>query len=119
MMDKRPKKRLQWILFLFVMNCIYANPVCANSGRYDDWHHHWMMGDWGIGWLGMVLMIVFWVLVVVGIVLLIKYMVQSGSNRSNAGVDSRPKAMEILKERYARGEITRDEFESIKKDILR
>jgi len=56
---------------------------------------------------------------IAGLVFLIRWLVQStGSrNRSDAGTGSR--AMDILKERYAKGEISRDEFESMKKEILR
>ncbi|MDX2481460.1 MAG: SHOCT domain-containing protein [Desulfuromusa sp.] len=77
----------------------------------------WMMGA-GMGWFGMIFMLVFWGLIIAGVVLLIKWLVQNtGSNRSSvAATDS--KAMDILKQRYARGEIARDEFESMKKDLL-
>ncbi len=42
------------------------------------------------------------------------YSNRSGYHRNSS--DSR--AMEILKERYARGEITREQYESMKKDLL-
>jgi putative membrane protein len=77
-----------------------------------------MMGDWGMGWFGMIFMLLFWVLVIAGIVFLVRWLVQGrgGRDRFDAGTGSQ--AMEILKQRYARGEISKDEFESMKKEIL-
>lgn len=67
----------------------------------------------GMGWgwigLGMVHMLLFWVLVILGIVVLFR----SLGGRGNE--DAR--ALEILKARYAKGEITRDQFEQMKRDI--
>ncbi len=58
------------------------------------------------------MMVIFGVLVVVGIVVLIKWLLsQSPGKRSSQS------ALEILKKRYTRGEITKEEFEKIKKDI--
>ena len=112
------RKWLSWSLGSFVLSCIYLSPAMAQSSRYNDWHMgRWMMGG-GMGWFGMIFMLVFWGLIIAGVVLLIKWLVQNtGSNRSSvAATDS--KAMDILKQRYARGEIARDEFESMKKDLL-
>ncbi len=70
-----------------------------------------MMG-WGcgMGW-PMPIMFIFWILVIAGIV----YFVRSGFKcRGNAQDES---ALEILKKRYARGEINKDEYEKMKKDI--
>ena len=61
-----------------------------------------------------VFMIVFWILVLVGLVLVIKWLIQAtsrGKVEGNTGV----RAMEILKERYASGEIDKTEFEEKKK----
>jgi putative membrane protein len=53
----------------------------------------------------------FWILVLIGLVLLIKYLWESGAKRGDS-------ALEILKIRYVRGEISKEEFEEKKKDIL-
>lgn len=75
-----------------------------------------MMGGWGMGWFGMVWMLVFWVLVLLGIVFLIKWLIKTtSSGKIDAHTGS--KAIDILKERYARGEISKEEFETMKKDL--
>jgi putative membrane protein len=69
----------------------------------------------GWGWIGfgVVHMLLFWVLVILGIVALMRAL--SGGPRNEG---ERPAhAMEILKARYAKGEITREQFEQMKRDI--
>jgi putative membrane protein len=75
-----------------------------------------MMGGWGMGWFGMIFMLVFWVLVVVGLVFLIKWLIQTTKGEKDVARGS-SKAIDILKERYARGEINKEEFEKIKRDL--
>jgi putative membrane protein len=75
-----------------------------------------MMGNWGMGWFGGIFMIIFWILVIVGLMLAIRWLFQfTGSSRADGSSGSR--AFEILKERYQRGEINRSEFEAMKKDL--
>src|SRR5688500_8485041 len=57
----------------------------------------WMWGAWGLGM--MVMMLVFWGLVITGIVLAIRWLAGQGE-KSRAD-----RALDILRERYARGEI--------------
>ncbi len=61
-------------------------------------------------------MIIFWILILVGLVFFIKWLVQN-TGRSQTGVDDGNRALEILKERYARGEIDKAEFETMKTDL--
>ena len=71
-----------------------------------------------MGWVGGIFMIIFWVLIIVGVVFLIRWLVQSTKGHSNSGrIDSSSRALDILKERYARGEINKQEFEQKKKDL--
>lgn len=110
---------LTWSLIMLVLSNIYSSSALAQSGRYGNWHMgRWMMGEWGTGWFGMIFMLLFWGLIVVGLVFLIRWLIQTTGDRGNSGVSRDSNAMDILKERYARGEINRDEFESMKKDLL-
>jgi putative membrane protein len=86
---------------------------------YEGWHTGpGMMDGWGMGWFGGIFMIVFWVLILVGLVFVIKWLVQSTKGDSHSARIGSSTALEILKERYARGEINKQEFEEKKKDLL-
>jgi len=75
-----------------------------------------MMGGWGMGWFGGIFMILFWILILVGLVFLIKCLIQSTSRARDNG-QSGHRALEILKERYARGKIDKAQFEDMKRDL--
>ncbi len=77
--------------------------------RPYDWGMHYMWGATGIGM--MVMMLVFWGLVIVALVLGIRWLITQGRE---------PRAdslLEILKKRYARGEIDNEEYEAKKREI--
>jgi putative membrane protein len=74
------------------------------------------MGNFG-GWapgLGWIFMLLFWALVILGIIAIAKWLM-GASGASNATAPKTP--LQILEERYARGEIDRDEFEQKKRDL--
>ena len=83
---------------------------------FPQWGWHTGPGTmgWGMmGWLGPILMVAFWVAVIVGVVLLIRWLVVS--SKPPRAEDS---ALEILKRRYAMGEISKEEYEEKKRDLL-
>lgn len=69
--------------------------------------HGWM----GFGWIFMLL---FWGLVIVGLIALVRWLLVQGSAGRGAPGN---KALDILRERYARGEIERDEYEQKRRDL--
>jgi putative membrane protein len=76
----------------------------------------WMWGAWGIGM--MLMMLVFWGVVIAAIVLGVRWLLRSGDQLVGPGDRTRPdRALEILRERYARGEIGREEFEARRRDL--
>lgn len=82
---------------------------------YDDWGH---MGDWSgaWGWGGMFFMLLFWF----GLVALIIWAVVGTRPGQRTQMFDRPRgdqALTILRERYARGEITEEEFEKSRKKL--
>lgn len=79
-----------------------------------------MMGMYGIagwpwGWIIAVGMIIFWGLVIAGAVFMIRAIARGSGGDSSTQHHS---ALEILKRRYASGEISKQEFEDKKKDLL-
>lgn len=71
-----------------------------------------MMGSWGSFGLGWLSMLLFLILLIVGIIALIRYLAKSGDNKEGKT------PLDILKERYARGEIDKKEFGDKRKDLI-
>ncbi|MBI2831035.1 MAG: SHOCT domain-containing protein [Chloroflexi bacterium] len=73
-----------------------------------------MMGGFGLGggFMGFG-MILFWGLVIWAIVALVRG--TTGSAGSRSGADS---ALDVLKRRYAQGDISKEEYEQKKKDLI-
>ncbi len=70
-----------------------------------------MTGGFGFGWIFMIL----WaMLIIVGIVVLVKWISAPSATEGRSG-ESR--ALNILKERYARGEVDEQEFQKKKHDL--
>lgn len=78
------------------------------------------MGGFGFGF-GWILQILFLILIVWGIISLFRYgryMGGCGPMRDPGHKhDGNGNAIEILRSRYAKGEITKEEFEKMKKDL--
>jgi putative membrane protein len=75
------------------------------------WHH--MMDGWsGWGFLGWLFMLLFWSLIILGIIAIVRYL---GGSAISQRDEKTP--LDVLKERYAKGEINKKEFEDKKRDL--
>ena len=74
---------------------------------------HW--GHDMMGWGGGFFMIIFWVAIIVGFALLVKWLVAASGK--GAAPSAKESPMEILKRRYAAGEIRREEFDEKKREL--
>jgi putative membrane protein len=95
-----------------ILATVERSGALSVQGRMYEWHWemHPMWWGWGIGMMAM--MFLFWALVIVGLIVGIRWLLGQGkATRSDS-------ALEILRQRYARGEINKEEFESKKKDLL-
>ena len=75
------------------------------------WGHEGMTCGLGGWW-----MIIIWIAVIVGIVFLVKWLVEQG-RRGGQTSEREESPLDILKKRYAKGEIDREEFERKKRDL--
>ena len=74
------------------------------------------MGEGGM-FFGGGFMWIFWILVVVALIVVIKAIAGGGGSGSNSRSPQSDSPMEILKKRYARGEIDEQEFERRRKEL--
>lgn len=73
-------------------------------------------GGYGMGILGGLFMLLFWGLIIVGLVLVVRWLWDHGRSETPVGAVEAP--LDILKRRYARGEITKEEFDRMKQDLI-
>lgn len=74
-------------------------------GGMMDWGTGWSMG---FGWFGLLCMVLFWGLIIGGVAWIVSIVVRS---RPAVGADA------VLDERYARGELTREQYQAMKADL--
>ena len=94
-----------------ILNILASAGALLAQDRMYEWHWetHPMWWGWGIGMMAM--MFLFWVIIIIGLIVGIRWLF---GKSKEAKQDS---AIEILRQRYARGEINKDEFEAKKKDL--
>lgn len=72
------------------------------------WVDHDVTG-WGYGWMA-ISMVVFWGLIIAGIVVLVHYLARSEQPRGGPPADRAPSPEQVLAERFARGEVDEEEY---------
>ena len=70
---------------------------------------------YGMGIFGWLFMLLFSGLIIVGLVLVVRWLWEQGRPAGGGGVGEAP--LDILKRRYARGEITKEDYDRIKQDL--
>ena len=110
-MKRRPLNVLLAVPAALMSFVVQAQPA---ADRSDVWHYGW---GWGHMFFGSVMMLLFWGGIIVVIVLAVRWL-SAGPSQGTALPPSRNRAQEILEERFARGEIDKEEFEE-RKRLLR
>ena len=87
--------------------------------HFGNWGNLGNFGAWG--WIAMILQMIFWLGLIVGIVLLIVFAIRrsgrTSASASSYALSGQPSAKEILQARYARGEITREQYQQMLGDL--
>ena len=81
--------------------------------------HMWSGWGWGGMFIGVIFMLLFWGIVITLVFFAIRSLIRSNQSGESRDYPSRQPqtSLEILKERYARGEITRPEYQEMRSDL--
>ncbi len=104
-------RHIYWMIVVVVTALPGSALAQRIGGGPDDGH----MFEWGWGHMifGSLFMLLFWVALIVAAVLAVRWLIGfgQGSSRTASGDSS----LDVLRERFARGEIDREEFEERRK----
>ena len=116
-MDKRLKlisiTRIICSSLCLIFTLSGCGPMFGPRGRMGPG----MTGPWGMGWFGVIFIILIVILVIVALIFLLPRLKQNYKIDEVETLSGKSNALEILKERYARGKIDKTEFEEKKKDL--
>lgn len=77
----------------------------------------WMMSGWGMGYgfFGWLMMFLFWILIIAAVLLGVRWFIDQGKLKGSS-VEETP--LDILKKRYASGEIDKEKFETMRRELM-
>lgn len=103
------------ILFLIILVSAPLTVFANGFGSETEGQGHMMTGSMMSGFMGFgwIFMILFWILVIVGIIAIVKWIIHPKKDK----IEDSKSTLDIIKERYARGDIDKKEFEEKKKDL--
>jgi putative membrane protein len=101
------------LLIILVIGFSLLTPFGWGNGYGPGWG---MMGGFGFPFFGGIMMLLFWVLIIIGAVWLFQALARGGGLSTWSG-PSRESPLDILKARYARGEISKEQFEEMKRTL--
>jgi putative membrane protein len=117
-------KRIGWLvliggglLIVLLLASSLLSPFVSSRGL-GGYRYGWgMMGGFGLPMMGMMGlgMILFWVFILGGVVWLVQTLARGTGNRSISPQGE--SAFDILRRRYSRGEITKEQFDGMKRDL--
>ena len=94
----------------------WGGPLIARGQDWGPWDMPMMRGGWGI--VMMLMMLLFWAAIVVVIIVGIRWLMTSSRSGHQATAERETEsALDVLKKRYARGEISKQAFEDMRRDI--
>ena len=97
-------------IFILMLTPVYA---FAHNHHGGDWWHRGMWPFHNYGYGGFIMWIVLIILVAIGIYMFWQY----SKGKGLAGNKPEETALDIIKKRYARGEIDKEEFDRMKKEL--
>jgi putative membrane protein len=92
-----------------IFSVIMLLGMSAFAQPYDDHHMGWNMHGYGVGGFLM------WLLLIVLIGVVVYFIIRQQNIGKSETTGETP--LEILKKRYAKGEISREEYERMKNDL--
>jgi len=77
----------------------------------------WMMSGWGMGYgfFGWLMMLLFLILIIAAVVLGVRWFMNEGKLK---GLRKEATPLDILKKRYASGETDKEEFETMRRELM-
>jgi putative membrane protein len=101
---------MERIIFIIVIILLLPTLAFSQGGRYGMMNQGWHLMYYGCGGIIMWLLL----LIVVGLLVYLAAQFSKGGRGENRPQET---ALDILKKRYARGEINKEEFERMKQDL--